>query len=72
MWVYEVLHVSEEEAVVVLGQLKALDGQLVSLVTVLLTEEAEPQRDGACVGGGEGRGGEEREYKPFSTSPAVE
>ena len=45
--VYEVLHVREKQSIVVLRQLKALNGQLVGLVTVVLTQEAEPQWDGA-------------------------
>ena len=56
------LHVGQQQAVVVLGQLKALDGQLVGFVTVLLAEEAEPQRDGSWRGGEGGGEGEGRGY----------
>ena len=45
--VYEVFHVCEKQSIVVLRQFKGLNGQLVGLVTVVLTQEAEPQRDGA-------------------------
>ena len=53
------LNVSQQQAVVVLCQLKPFNWQFVCLVTVLLTEVAEPQWDGACKGRGTGaeRGG---------------